>query len=89
VRGFDGAFRSGPDLLRGRLELGTDRPAVRLALFSDAGWAGTFPVEDTDRFLVSAGVGASFLDGLLRVDLARTLQPVRRWRLEAHVDALF
>ena len=89
VRGFDGAYRSGPDLLRGRLELGTDRPAVRLALFSDAGWAGTFPVEDTDRFLVSAGVGASFLDGLLRVDLARTLQPVRQWRLEAHVDALF
>lgn len=89
VRGFEAGYRTGPDQLRGRLELATDFPGARLAAFSDAGWAGTFPVGDADRVLLSAGVGASFLDGLLRLDLARAIQPVEQWRFHVYVDALF
>lgn len=38
---------------------------------------------------IAAGVGASFVDGLIRVDLARAIQPVERWRLELYLDAIF
>ncbi|HEU5465738.1 MAG TPA: hypothetical protein VFU75_02550, partial [Gemmatimonadales bacterium] len=70
-----------------RAELGFGIPGARLALFSDAGWAGVGRFAFTAQPLISAGLGASFLDGLLRVDLARALAVQRGWRLELYTDA--
>ena len=89
VRGFDGAAASGADFLRARLEVGTAFPAARLALVGDAGWAGDCDTLDSGDVLTSAGIGASFLDGLLRLDLARTIRPSAAWRLDLYLDALF
>lgn len=93
LRGFSSGEVHGPDHLRARVELATPLPAARVALFSDAGWAGRFDdpshAWSTDDAAVSVGAGASALDGLIRLDLARTLQPVRRWRLELYLDAIF
>jgi len=38
---------------------------------------------------LGAGLGLSFLDGLVRVDLSRQLRPDGGWRLQAYLDALF
>jgi hypothetical protein len=89
LRGFAPGTFSGPDHVRARAELASRFPAARVVLFSDAGWAGAFDEYLGDDLAVSAGVGASVLDGLLRLDVARTLRPTRRWRLELYVDALF
>jgi hypothetical protein len=89
LRGFvPGAF-SGPDHLRGRLELGTLLPAARLVLFGDAGWAGSFEDYQHRDLAVSAGVGAGLLDGLLRLDLARAIRPTSDWRFHLYFDGLF
>jgi hypothetical protein len=37
---------------------------------------------------VGAGVGASFLDGLLRIDLARALKSPKGWRLDLYLDGI-
>lgn len=88
VRGYDGNAMNGTAFWRGRVEVAFGIPGARLAVFSDAGWAG----RGADAFqvhpLVSAGVGASFLDGLFRVDLAHALAYTRGWRLELYTDAV-
>jgi hypothetical protein len=89
LRGFAPGTFSGPDHVRARAELATRLPAARLVLFSDAGWAGGFEDYQSSDLAVSAGVGASLLDGLLRFDVARALRPTTQWRLELYVDALF
>jgi hypothetical protein len=89
LRGFPAGVLSGPDHLRGRLELANRLPAVRIVLFSDAAWAGTFDSYRHEDQGVSVGVGASFLDGLLRMDLARGLRPEVTWRAHLYLDGLF
>ncbi|MGK7311168.1 MAG: hypothetical protein ACN0LA_02930 [Candidatus Longimicrobiales bacterium M2_2A_002] len=88
LRGFAGGALAGPDYGRARIELANPLPAARLALFSDAGWAGTFDAFDRHAIAYSVGVGASFLDGLLRVDLARRIDPDPGTRVELWVDAI-
>lgn len=87
VRGYGGAAAVGDTFWRGRVEVGNALPAFRLIGFSDAGWAGIRREAQLDPTLLSAGVGLSFLDGLLRADLARALRGSRSWRLDLHVDA--
>ena len=88
LRGFPGGSMAGPDYARARLEAANRFPAARVALFTDAGWAGRF-TEFRDRdAAVSVGLGASFFDGLLRVDLARALHPDPAFRLELYIDAI-
>jgi outer membrane protein assembly factor BamA len=89
LRGFGAGEVAGPDFARARLEVGNEFPGARIALFSDAGWAGDFDLWTPDDLALSVGVGGSLLDGLLRLDLSRTLQPVERWRLDFYLDALF
>jgi hypothetical protein len=89
LRGFDGGALAGRDLVRARIEVATELPAARLAVFSDAGWAGRFEDWNDADIAVSAGVGASFLDGLLRMDLARAFRLSEQWRADIYVDALF
>jgi hypothetical protein len=88
LRGYGGAALAGPDFWRGRVEVANQFPAARLAAFSDAGWAGTGVSLGRGRPLVSAGLGASFLDGIVRIDLARGLSQPRGWRMDFYVDGI-
>ena len=87
LRGYDASAAVGPDFVRGRAELARGGTRVGLALFGDAGWAGQRDSFDGDDVLFSAGVGATFMEGLLRFDLARALRDPTGWRLEMYVDA--
>lgn len=88
VRGYDGNAMNGTAFWRARAEVAFGIPGARLALFSDAGWAGAGRFAFTQQPLISAGAGASFLDGLFRIDLAHALTFARGWRLELYTDAV-
>lgn len=89
LRGFSGGALSGTDYGRARAELANRFPAARLAVFADAGWAGAAGSFDTSALAYSVGIGASVLDGLLRVDVARRLEPDPGTRVELYLDAIF
>ncbi|MGH7505172.1 MAG: hypothetical protein ACRELX_05960, partial [Longimicrobiales bacterium] len=88
MRGYHGAGAFGEAFWRGRAELATSFPAARIALFTDAGWAGPRNERRLAPTLISAGIGASLLDGLLRFDVARALERPTGWRLHLYVDGL-
>ena len=79
---------SGDSYWRARAELGTQFPAARVVLFSDAGWAGARRDLGAEPQLLSAGIGAGFLDGLLRLDLSRALRAPTGWRLDLRVNGV-
>jgi hypothetical protein len=90
------AFPNTPEANRGtafwlgRVELGTRNPALRFVLFSDLGWAGARSEFTFDDPAISAGIGVSGLDGLIRLDVARSLQgrDPNAWRVYLSVDGL-
>ena len=86
VRGYEGALVGGEAFWRARAEIATPLPAARLVLFSDAGWAGARDSWRFDPPLLSAGVGASFLDGLVRLDLSRAIRDPKGWRVDLYLD---
>lgn len=88
LRGYGGGVVSGPDFWRARVEVANASPGARIAVFSDAGWAGEGRALSTGRPLYAVGVGASFLDGILRVDLARGLAAPKGWRMDLYVDGI-
>lgn len=83
LRGYAPRAATGHAFWRARAELGTRLPAGRIILFSDLGWAGTREEFPGRTPLMGAGVGASILDGLLRLDLARPIRGKPVWRLSA------
>ena len=87
LRGYASGAMAGESFWRGRVELATSFPLVRVVLFSDAGWAGSHENLRTDPWLLSAGVGMSLMDGIVRLDLARALKRPTGWRLIAYLDA--
>lgn len=90
VRGYAGNAARGNTFWTARGEVGTDTPIARIVVFSDAGWAGTRDDISADPLLLSAGMGFSFLDGLVRLDVARALRQTERdegWRVELQMDA--
>ncbi|SOD01707.1 hypothetical protein SAMN05216486_10121 [bacterium JGI 053] len=86
LRGYDGSTAAGTAFWRGRGEVGRGSGAVRLALFSDVGWAGSRGAFTFQRPLWSVGAGVSVLDGLVRMDLARALRSPTGWRVEIYMD---
>ena len=88
LAGYPAAVRSGRAFARGRAEVGRDLAPVTLTLFGDAGWAGTPADFDTHAVLPSVGIGISTLDGLVRLDLARSLKAQRKFRLEIYLEGL-
>lgn len=88
LRGYPGGVTAGPDYWRARVELANAFPGARVAVFGDAGWAGRGTAISTGRPLVAAGIGASFLDGMLRLDLARALVAPKGWRMDFYVDGI-
>ncbi len=88
LRGFDANSVEGRTFWRVRGEVGGDFPGARLTAFSDVGWAGARSDVRLDGSLVSVGVGGSFLDGLVRVDLARAVRGASGWKLMVYLDGL-
>lgn len=89
VRGYDTNVMYGESYWAGRAELATGFAAARLSLFTDLGWAGDRGSFAWDDRIQGVGVGASLLDGIFRLDLARSLRGPRAWKLHAYLDGLF
>jgi hemolysin activation/secretion protein len=74
----------------GRLELGTSAVGARPVVFYDIGWAGERDrFSDPGRPISGFGVGASFLDGLARFDIARGIYPEKKIRANLYLEARF
>jgi hypothetical protein len=88
LRGYESSTVSGTSMARGRLELARTYGFGNLVLFSDWGWAGDrTDIQGVDQRW-AVGAGASLLDGLVRIDLARGLREPRGWRVDMHLDAI-
>jgi hypothetical protein len=82
--------RHGNAFWMGRAELGTSVSGVRPIVFSDIGWVGDrTKMSQIGVPMSGAGVGASFMDGLFRFDVARGINPVKTWRVDLYVEAKF
>ena len=90
LRGYPASVRSGSTFVRGRLEVARTYPqAVTLSWFGDVGWAGVREDLGAARPLYGVGMGASLLDGLIRLDLSHGLRgPEKRFRVDLYLDAL-
>jgi hypothetical protein len=72
------------------LELGTRSVGIRKIVFGDLGWAGSRTnFSHPGRPLSGAGIGASFMDGLVRIDLAKGIYPEKSVRANLYVEARF
>ncbi|MBW3535395.1 MAG: hypothetical protein KY453_09305 [Gemmatimonadetes bacterium] len=88
LRGYAPATLVGPSFGRTRLELSRVFPLAGVVLFGDAAWAGERDAFDADDALLSVGVGLGFVDGLIRVDLARGLRDPKGFRLDVYLDGI-
>ncbi len=90
VRGETAGTERGNAFWMARGELAHGLGAVRPVLFGDIGWAG-----DRSNWskvgvpMSGAGIGMSLLDGLIRTDISRGINPVRQWRFDAYVEGRF
>ena len=74
----------------GRAELGWGTSKLRPIVFGDIGWAGDrHDWRSPGRPISGAGVGASVLDGLIRLDLSRGIHPDRGFRLDMYLQGTF
>lgn len=90
VRGQDVGIAVGDAFWLARGELALGPVFARPVLFADLGWAG-----DRHRWregvvpVSGAGVGASFLDGLVRIDVAKAVRPAGGVRATMYVGGGF
>lgn len=90
VRGIDAGSGVGNAFWVGRGELGLGARAARPVIFGDLGWAGSRDEwRHPGKPLAGAGVGASFLDGLIRADVAKGIRPAGGVRVYLYLDARF
>jgi hypothetical protein len=88
LRGYPVGVMTGNAFWRARAELGTSLPIARLSLFSDAAWAGDRDDFSTSHPLLSVGAGFSFLDGIVRFDVAHALRNSNDWRVYLYMGAI-
>jgi hemolysin activation/secretion protein len=88
LRGYDGAAAAGEEFWRARAEVANDFPAVRLALFADAGKAAPRGALTTRDALLGVGAGLSFFDGMMRLDVARATRAPTGWRVDFYFDGV-
>ena len=89
LRGYPASTLSGLSFLRGRAELAGTWEGFGGSLFWDAAWAGPRREFDSGDILYGIGVGASILDGVIRIDLAQGLKgPKKGFRIEVYLDAI-
>ncbi len=90
VRGIKPGTMSGDAFWMGRGELAFSRGAVKPVVFGDVGWAGARTnFSSPGRPMSGVGVGASVLDGMIRLDVARGLYPQKAVRVDLSVEARF
>jgi hemolysin activation/secretion protein len=92
VRGLRPGTGVGNAFWLARAEAGYGFEAFRPVIFGDIGWAGDrTKLSEIGTPLSGVGAGFSILDGLVRFDVARGLQPVeqRGWRVDAYVEGRF
>jgi hypothetical protein len=90
VRGQRPGTQSGDSYWLTRFELGRGIAAARGVVFGDLGWAGPRDLwSHPGRPMSGAGVGVSFMDGLVRADLARGIYPSKRFRFDLYLEARF
>ena len=88
LRGYSIGDASGTAFWRARGEIGRGIPLARVVLFTDVGWAGSRDDIQRKASMLSVGAGASFMDGMLRLDLARSLRGKKDWRIYLSVDGI-
>jgi hypothetical protein len=87
VRGYRAGEMAGDAFWIGRAEITRGFPLIRPALFADAGWAGSRTnIARQTNPIIGAGLGASMMDGLLRLDISHGLDRDRLWRLDFYLD---
>jgi len=90
VRGQRAGAAIGDAYWMTRAELGSSFVGARPVVFGDLGWAGSRDDwKNPGRPLSGVGVGASFMDGLIRFDVARGIYPEKKMRANLYVEARF
>jgi hypothetical protein len=92
VRGLRPGAEMGDAFWMARGEVAHGVGVIRPVIFADIGWAGDRRNwRDIGKPLAGVGAGFSMMDGLLRFDVARGLQPAgqRQWRVDAYVEGRF
>ena len=90
VRGQRAGAAIGDAFWLSSLELGTTSPGLRKVIFADIGWAGSRKnYAHPGRPLSGVGAGLSFLDGLVRLDVAKGIFPEKKVRANLYVEGRF
>ncbi len=90
VRGQRAGAAIGDSFWMTSVEFGTGWPGFRKIVFGDLGWAGSRTnFSHPGRPLSGAGVGASFMDGLIRIDVAKGIYPEKAIRTHLYLEAPF
>lgn len=90
VRGQVAGTQVGDTYWMSRSELGYGSSGQRQALFLDLGWAGRRADFTTPgRPMAGVGYGTSWVDGLIRSDIARGIYPRKGWRFDLSLGARF
>ncbi len=90
VRGQRPGREVGDAFWLARAEIARGIGAVRPVIFGDFGWAGNR--NDWSKIglpMSGAGAGLSIMDGLIRFDVARGINPERQWRVDTYIEARF
>jgi hypothetical protein len=73
-----------------RAEIGSIHAGIRPVVFGDLGWVGDrSKMGQIGRPMSGVGAGFSFLDGLMRFDVARGLYPRKQYRVDLSLEARF
>jgi hypothetical protein len=90
IRGEPAGAAVGDAFWMSRVELGSSFVGARPVVFYDVGWAGDrHDFSNPGRPISGAGVGASFMDGLVRFDVARGIYPEKKIRANLYVESRF
>jgi hypothetical protein len=90
IRGLAPGTESGDAYWMGHVEITTRSMFVRPIVFYDLGWAGDRnDWTHEGRLLNGAGVGASMMDGLFRVDVGKGIWPTHSVRVNAYLQGTF
>jgi hypothetical protein len=91
VRGQRPGAAAGDAFWLARAEVAHGVGVVRPVLFADLGWAGDHTKwRDIGQPLSGAGAGITIMDGLIRFDVARGINPKPgQWRVDAYVNGRF
>ena len=90
VRGQRPGLEAGNAFWLARAEMAQGVGVVRPVVFGDFGWAGDRNSWNRIGLPMSGvGAGMSMMDGLIRFDVARGINPERHWRVDTYIEARF